>query len=260
MSILLLVILIVEIINISTYQHFRRLVGGRAKMITARHINDSSRIMHDLCPGVLERAKSAFSFSFSELQGGITLMEYINTGMKARHIAEQIKEDVRKNDYHGVVITLSVGDTIASWLDGCEEDIDVISINPCRDASSLRFLNGLALYLLMFIANIVVFLLGWGGYASILPTDVPGEKKFSLSLLVSLFNNVIFAKDTLFENVWGIILNRRDEILSNKWLLGEYQFLPTTHIVVAEANRHSNTIREAEAYKEALACATTDLY
>lgn len=256
--IIIAILILAELINICSYQYFRAQVGGRAQLRIIRPVEDS-RTMNYLCPGFLGDVKTSFAFAFEKLWGGITAVNYVNTSMKPQAIARQIIDDVKANNYHGVIVAISCGEQIAYHLHEYGEQIDIISINPCANSWSLQSSKRFWLRVLLPAANILGFLAGWGAYKTTL--SVAGSK-YSASLALSQLNNIAYSNggnDGNRHNTWGIILSRNDELLDNRKLFKKFGFLPPPNVAVIDTC-HGDTINQAELYGQALERLLVDVY
>lgn len=238
------------VVNIALFQVFKNEVAGRARLTRVRKAKKGGA-MYYLCPGILGRAKESFEFALPCIleDEGITLVDYVNTGVDPKSVARQIVTDVEANNYRPIIISISWGDMIARCLEGEIETTDIISINPCTSTADLKPKIDTLVSLLTPLAIIGSFLLGWLAYAPII--KAPG-KKCSIALAVSQFATLWLAKEDeeIGTDTWGLILSSEDEILDNEWLEDKYQ-LPVNRVEYVETT-HGNTIYQGCKYQEAL--------
>lgn len=237
------------LINIASYQFFRAQVGGRAHLSRYRHASDGDK-MYYLCPGILSHAHSSFNFAFPILEdGGVTLVDYINTGAKPKEIAKQIARDVDMHNFNPVLITISWGETIARHFDTSDKKADIISIDPCTSLDDTKRRFDVLITLLMPLVQIGYFILGWISY---LPIIKAPEKNYSLSLVANQLGNLWTGRDNkeIGHNTWGLILSKEDEFLDGDWLEEKYQ-LPNERVEYVDST-HANTIQAGRKYQTAV--------
>lgn len=235
-------LIIAEVTNIVTFQHFKWRIAGRAKLTVARK---SQKMMNYFIPDVMQRTKPAFDFvGFSELEGGITFVDYLNFGFNPRNIARQIKEDILANNYNARIFTIGIGDQVARHIDGTFNDrvVNIISINPSIGMKSLQQNVRFAYVALLPMAQLVALLAGWLACFPIITASI-GEKKVSMSLLTDQVRFMLYNEEqTVSQDTEGLLLSKSDEVLDNEWLYEKYKkpvrtnyaIVPTRHAEVEE--------------------------
>lgn len=211
--------------------------------------------MNYLIAGMLNQPGAAFWFWLDELDGGVTLVEYENTGWRAEETAEKILADVAHNNYQKVrIFAISVGDQVARYLeakvgDNADVLLEIVAINPCSAAELLKLPVAVAAYTLTPLTRFGCYLLGW---ASLSPTKfLPASGgDYSLTLLTDQGQQII---DQHVPNVTihtvAVLVSEEDEFLDSEAIC---QYFPNAQIIFLPNTKHSDTFANAEVYREAL--------
>ena len=265
---LLILIIVAEIINIATYQYYRYLIGGRAQLRVIKKAKPGSKMTY-LCPGMLMRSRDAFNFLIEKegiIKGGITLVEYNQTGFNPRAIAKQISEDADELNYKLIAIGISVGDQIIRVLDEKPDEAGrhtLISINPCDGRSFLQKRWKTTFSILLPIAMVFSFVIGWVANFRLILGESPSSF-FSLSLVLDQLKSIGLSdknagKIACDTDTECVVLSRRDEFVYNQKVLENYTLLNELNKIFVNSY-HSDTVDSGDMYLAEMSKQLEEIY
>lgn len=244
MKYLIICLYVLWIINIGTYIYHRAKINGKAKLKLKRPVEDGG-IMTYCLPGMKSTPEMAFRFqeraSIHEknfIVGGITYVAYENSGFDARTIANQIIKDIREHDYQPVIISVSVGDQIARYVEQEIDNLSIIAINPATNVDCLKDEVVFKLTIAEFFKNIFLALVGWIGLLPVIRTD--GRSHQSPSLANDMKNCLAKSNLQVTTNATKVIvLSVYDEILDNSSVRSEFGHINGLKIALVDTE-HAN--------------------
>lgn len=223
-------------------------LSGAMAATMRKHVEDESdKTMTYLVAGNLNQPQPAFEFLLSEISPNYTYMEFDRWGWNAHSTADAIISDIREYGYEAKVITISVGDHVARYLEEeLGDEIEIYSINPCSSRKALqpkwRALTSLALPV-----ELLCHIIGWPTVIPFIP--VKGGESYSLITLIDQYWTMAYSKAPLrTSGTSGILLSENDEFLKNDYLK---ELFDGASIVEVETS-HADTIGSAEKYLEGM--------
>lgn len=255
-KIVCLILFLLEVLNIATYTFARVKGKGKATLKVKRKAKPGDCMTYCL-PGL--RADEDVVFDFFEemadekrdlVPGGISYLRYEDYGFDPKTIAKQIVEDVKINNYQPYILSLSIGDQIARFVERELPGVKVIAINPAFNANHLKYDKLVILYMKLALANFFAALLGWLGQAQVIRTD--GNRKLSISLQLDCINCLTHSNLSVTTSATkGIIVSYFDALLENKEIVNDFRPHGPTDIFIVDSG-HANTVVGRGLYKEAL--------
>lgn len=142
---------------------------------------DGRPIMNYLVGGCYNQADTAFDFLLSEIEGGITFVNFSQYGWKPKNMAQLIMQDAEQKGYAVRLLTISMGDQVARYVEQAMGDqCEICAINPCPSVAFLKTPLQLGISFVaapvILVASVVA---GWLADIPFLPT---GVAPYSLAL------------------------------------------------------------------------------
>ena len=236
---------VVFLINIGSYALYRSKINGKARLIINRKGEDGG-IMTYCLPGLKSNPEKAFKFqeraSIHEknfIVGGITYVAYGNTGFDAKTIAKQIIEDIREHNYQPVILSVSVGDQIARYVEQEIDNLKIVAINPATNIDCLKCDVMVKLIIKQFFMESFLILIGWLGALKLVKTDST-KKHQSLRLATDMETCLIRSNLEVEGNATkAIIVSYFDEILDNVNVYDIFSCAKDLQVVVVDTG-HAN--------------------
>ena len=245
---------IVFLLNIGSYAVVRSKWNGRAELIIKSRPKKGGTMTYCL-PGLKSSPFAAFKFLENTrlhqrdiVPGGITYVRYSNWGFDPQKIATQIVSDIKKYDYTPYIISISVGDQIARYVEQLCPEVTIIAINPLPNCECLKYDIQITTHLKVFLINFCLAFLGWFGQIRSVKTDV--KRKQSLSLYADMLNCVSRSTLTVGEQATrAVIFSYFDEYLQNSDVRDIFYMVPDSEIAVVDT-LHANTAVGGNLYRD----------
>ncbi|MBR3263942.1 hypothetical protein IKF94_01765 [Candidatus Saccharibacteria bacterium] len=233
-------------INICSYAYYRSKFNGRAILKVKKPAKGTQKMTY-LLPGFSANPEKSFSFltevtlyEKSAIKGGITLVEYRNLGFSPEVIGKQIINDIKRNDYRATIISLSISDQIARYVEQEIKNVSIVTISPITNEDCLKLENEILYQIKLPIVNFFITLLGWLGQLRLVKTE--DGKNISISLQNDLENCLINRHLEVGKKATrGLVLSKYDEFLDNNFVRDVFANAKNLDIRQVDTT-HANTI------------------
>ncbi len=259
-----LTLFILETLNIFSYTLYRAKAGGKADFLVKKKSEHGGKMTYCL-PGI--QANPRESFKFLEqltlqkpdlVPGGITYIRYNNHGFDPQQIAKQIIRDINQFEYEPYIISVSIGDQVARFIEQKVENVKIIAINPATNANSLNFESLFKLQFKLMLMNIFATFGGWLGALRTVCTN--SRRRQSISLYLDCLNCLTKSELKVSSRATvGLIVSYFDRLLDNRETVLNFSYLKERQVALVDTG-HANTITGGVLYAEKLEQLLRDFY
>lgn len=246
------------LLNIGTYTYYRTETNGKAKLKIRKAAKDGETMTYCL-PGLKSTPDSAFKFQERAtihedivMTGGITYVYYEDSGFNPKTIAKQIVLDIKEHHYRPIIISVSVGDQIARYLEQEIDDLSIIAINPAPNNECLKCDVLTLLTIKCVIKNFILASIGWLGQLRLIKTD--GKTRQSLNLVLDMENCLIRSNlEVTTKATKAVILSQYDKLLENPDVYDIFCHANSNVKIIKVATDHANLSIGSILYRDRIA-------
>ncbi len=211
---------------------------------------DGRTIMNYLIGGCYNQADTAFDFLLGEIKGGITFVNFSQYGWKPKNMAQLIIRDAEQKGYAVRLLTISMGDQVARYVEQAMGDqCEICAINPC---SSVAFLKPPLKLGISFVAAPAILaasvVAGWLADIPFLPT---GVAPYSIALTSSQYVAMAYnTPPTVSKATKWVIVSTKDDYVQQGVTEKFFTNAKIVKIDTSHIDQHANGELYRQAYRQ----------